>query len=341
MSGPDRTKKFNQLPSIRFSASNRFSLSPVPSHSSNMSYMPSNSLYHKRHITSIMHGPYKHSVSLRSTGSYGFDSQKGFNPNNSNKDNQDSIFVHPYLKEDCKLFGVCDGHGVYGKEISAFIASKIPAFLQNKAINAGVLGEAVIYIDQQLKNCGYDTSYSGSTLVLCLIQKFKLYTANVGDSRAVLGRRGFIRWECIPLTVDHKPEVPQENLRIKNCGGRVAASGNVGPLRVWMPDKNSPGLAMSRSLGDSSVHSIGVSSEPDIFERILGEDDEFIVLGSDGLFEFLSNQDVVSIAGDHLGNPKAACEELISTARSRWARVIIKQNQQIIDDISCIVVYLK
>lgn len=324
MSRPNHINKLNPLPSIRFSSSNRFSLSPVPSRSHNNSYMPNTSLYHKRNITSLIHPPYKHSISLRSTCSYGFDSQKGFNPNNSNKNNQDSIFVNPCLAKDCKLFGVCDGHGTYGKEISSFIATQLPNFLQNKVINSCLLSEAVLYIDQQLKNCGFDTSYSGSTLVLCLIQKHKLFTVNVGDSRAVLGKKGYIRWESVPLTVDHKPEVPEESLRIRNCGGRVAASGSVGPLRVWLPDKNSPGLAMSRSLGDSTVHSIGVSSEPDIFERTLGEEDEFIVIGSDGLFEFLSNQDVVTIAGDHLGNPKAACEELITTARARWVRVRIK-----------------
>ena len=78
---------------------------------------------------------------------------------------------------------------------------------------------------------------------------------------------------------------------------------------------------MSRSLGDTTVHQIGVSSQPEISERFIGEDDEFIIIGSDGLFEFLTNQEVVTIAGDNLGNAKAACEELINTARNRWLKV--------------------
>ena len=146
----------------------------------------------------------------------------------------------------------------------------------------------------------------------------------MGDSRAVLGRKGFVRWEAVQLTVDHKPDIPSEAARIRSCGGRVSQSGSSGPMRVWMAEKNAPGLAMSRSLGDSMIHSFGVSSDPDIFERNLSENDEFIVIGSDGLFEFLSNQDVVTIVGDHVGDAKAACEELIATSRSRWARVISK-----------------
>ena len=288
MSRPEHIRKLHPLPNPRFSASNRFSISPIPSRSSNLSLIQGNSLYHKRHITAIIQGPYKHSCSMRSSCSYSYKSHKGFNPSNPSKDNQDSVFMHPYFSRDCKIFGICDGHGSFGKEVSGFIA----------------------------------TNFSGSTICFCLIQKKKLFTVNVGDSRAILGRKGFIRWEAIQLSVDHKPDIPSEASRIRSCGGRVSQSGNVGPMRVWMAEKNSPGLAMSRSIGDNLIHSFGVSSEPDIFERHLSEEDEFLVIGSDGLFEFLSNQDVATIVGDHLGDAKAACEELVSTSRSRWARVI-------------------
>lgn len=322
MSRPEHIRKLHPLPNPRFSASNRFSISPVPSRSSNLSLIQGNSLYHKRHITAIIQGPYKHSTSMRSSCSYSYESHKGFNPSNPSKDNQDSVFLHPYFSRDCKIFGICDGHGSFGKEVSGFIASNLPSILQHKALNVKSLEESVKALDGIVKNCGVDTNFSGSTLCFCLIQKKKLFTVNVGDSRAILGRKGFIRWEAIQLSVDHKPDIPSEASRIRSCGGRVSQSGNVGPMRVWMAEKNSPGLAMSRSIGDSLIHSFGVSSDPDVFERHLTEEDEFLVIGSDGLFEFLSNQDVATIVGDHLGDAKAACEELISTSRSRWARVI-------------------
>jgi len=61
---------------------------------------------------------------------------------------------------------------------------------------------------------------------------------------------------------------------------------------VWLPDQDLPGLAMSRSLGDRVAHSVGVSSVPEVKEFYLGRDDKFIVIASDGVWEFLSNEDV-------------------------------------------------
>jgi serine/threonine protein phosphatase PrpC len=55
-------------------------------------------------------------------------------------------------------------------------------------------------------------------------------------------------------------------------------------------NEDSPGLAMSRSLGDGQAHSIGVSCEPEIHKYELSVDDKFIVLASDGVWEFLENE---------------------------------------------------
>lgn len=312
------------LSKIRFSASNRLNLSPISTRSSNLSLIQGNPLYHNRHITSIVKSPYKRTTSIRASCSYSYESHKGFNPSNPTKDNQDSVFLNPYFSKDCKIFAVCDGHGLFGKQISSFIANNLPSVIQNKSLSVNNLEESVKALNELVSNCGVDTSFSGSTICCCLIQKKQLFVLNVGDSRAVLGRKGLIRWEAIQLTVDHKPDIPSEANRIRNCKGRVCQSNNSGPMRVWMTEKNAPGLAMSRSIGDRVIHSFGVSAEADVFERNLSEKDEFVVVGSDGLFEFLSNQDVATIVGDHLGDPKAACEELVSTSRSRWARVIPK-----------------
>lgn len=69
----------------------------------------------------------------------------------------------------------------------------------------------------------------------------------------------------------------------------------IGPLRVWLKDQQYPGLAMSRSLGDQVAHSVGVISIPEIQQFILEEDDKFLVIASDGVFEFLSNEDIANI----------------------------------------------
>ena len=69
----------------------------------------------------------------------------------------------------------------------------------------------------------------------------------------------------------------------------------IGPYRVWLKDQEMPGLAMSRSLGDQIAHSVGVSSLPEIKSRYIGINDKFVVIGSDGVWEFLSNQDVAEV----------------------------------------------
>jgi len=64
----------------------------------------------------------------------------------------------------------------------------------------------------------------------------------------------------------------------------------IGPYRVWLKYEDMPGLAMSRSLGDKVAHSVGVSSLPEVKSSLLEMDDKFIVVGSDGVWEFLTNE---------------------------------------------------
>ena len=141
---------------------------------------------------------------------------------------------------------------------------------------------------------------SGSTLTSLFIQKNKLYICNVGDSRTVLAKNNsdnFGPLIAVPLSEDHKPELPVENERINNMGGRVdqykdGKGDKAGPYRVWVKHGEYPGLAMSRSIGDQIAKSVGVICDPDIREIDIDKDDKFIIIASDGLWEFLSNEEV-------------------------------------------------
>ena len=113
-------------------------------------------------------------------------------------------------------------------------------------------------------------------MVLAVICSNKIIIANIGDSRAVLGRLSNKTSCCeaaIPLTVDHKPSTPSERLWIISSGGRVFpikyTDGTIGPDRVWLGNRNTPGLAMSRSLCDTVVHAAGVVSTPEVTERLV------------------------------------------------------------------------
>ncbi len=126
-----------------------------------------------------------------------------------------------------------------------------------------------------------------------------------------------------PVTVDHKPDDPLEKKRILAAGGRVMATRNrlaphiVGPARVWLKDVPAPGLAMSRSVGDMVAKAAGVVSTPDRVQRRLGGTARYVVLGSDGIWDFVSNEEVAQ-ACKACGDPGKAAEVLIKTARGRW-----------------------
>ena len=123
-----------------------------------------------------------------------------------------------------------------------------------------------------------------------LIKGRNLYAANVGDSRTILISSN----EILQLTRQQRPDDPFELARIHISGGRVAPLKNPdgkpnGPHRVWLPEVDFPGLAMSRSIGDTKLHQYGVTAEPEIIDTTLKPNDCTIVIGSQGLFEHLTN----------------------------------------------------
>jgi serine/threonine protein phosphatase PrpC len=66
----------------------------------------------------------------------------------------------------------------------------------------------------------------------------------------------------------------------------------MGPQRVWIKDEEVPGLAMSRSFGDKVAASVGVICIPEIKEYKYNKGDSFFILASDGLWEFIDNNEV-------------------------------------------------
>jgi serine/threonine protein phosphatase PrpC len=128
-----------------------------------------------------------------------------------------------------------------------------------------------------------------------------IYCAHIGDSRAiVVGRdRARVEFQIFELSEDHRADDPIERDRITARGGTIEhyrdyKGMKVGPARVWLPDFSAPGLAMSRSFGDRVAHSVGVISEPSIKKYHVRTDDLFVVMGSDGVWQYLSNEEVTN-----------------------------------------------
>lgn len=121
-----------------------------------------------------------------------------------------------------------------------------------------------------------------------------LTVANAGDSRAVLCRAGGI---TEPLSFDHKPLQEREMTRIKKAGGFVNQFGRV-----------NGNLNLSRSIGDLKYKQVPgidpaeqiITSEPDIIQVTLDPEDEFIILGCDGIWDCLTNENAVQYVLDRI-----------------------------------------
>ncbi|KAM7522342.1 hypothetical protein LguiA_012244 [Lonicera macranthoides] len=122
----------------------------------------------------------------------------------------------------------------------------------------------------------------GSAAVVSVLTPDKIIVANCGDSRAVLCRSG----KAIPLSVDHKPDRPDELKRIEAEGGRVIYWDCARVLGV---------LALSRAIGDIYLKPY-VSCEPEVTITDRTDEDECLILASDGLWDVVSNETVCGVA---------------------------------------------
>ena len=249
------------------------------------------------------------------------------------KTNQDSFLT----KEDKGnfIFGVFDGHGIEGHLISQSIKN----FLNiNANTNSFSTRDKILSLFSNLSSSiNSSTSFkameSGSTAILTFIDDEKIICANVGDSRALLISE--IDNKIIPLSRDHKPEIPEERKRIMMRGGRVDRIFGMGPYRVFFKDADYPGLAMSRSIGDGYAHKIGVIDEPELFEFYLDTiRPKAVILASDGVFEFVKNEEIKDIIEKYYYkmDSKGCAKEIVEYSRKIW-----ENSGYAIDDITCIV----
>eukprot|EP01090_Pellita_catalonica_P016981 TRINITY_DN5031_c0_g1_i1.p1 TRINITY_DN5031_c0_g1~~TRINITY_DN5031_c0_g1_i1.p1 ORF type:complete len:560 (+),score=114.03 TRINITY_DN5031_c0_g1_i1:84-1763(+) len=216
------------------------------------------------------------------------------------------------LEED--YFGLFDGHG--GSEASAFTALHFHELLwqkmsklerQNKAGTSGgsgigdecfkrIFGELCLELNQQMKNKQNTLKgrkiKSGTTVLVSLIIRERLYVVNLGDSRAVLctiTESGPAK--ALRLSVDHKPDLPTEKERIEAMGGRIMYACD-GSSRL------NGKIAVARSLGDLYDPHIApfLSREPEVNIIDLQEHrksgDLVLVLACDGVWDVLTDQSV-------------------------------------------------
>ena len=162
-------------------------------------------------------------------------------------------------------------------------------------------------VDREVQRISH-WSFQGSTAVAVWIHEEKcqdlpdgepstkrtILAANIGDSRAVLCRNN-TAWD---LTRDHKPNDPDEQARIESAGGKVVWCGDTDRFGEPILDHGvyrvNGNLALSRAIGDRSERP-HVIAEPEIIKAEVGENDSFIVLASDGLWDVLGSDMAVEL----------------------------------------------
>ncbi len=303
--------------------------------------------------------------------SWGGKSQAGKDSKGKIKINQDAFNACENVNDikNFNIFILCDGHGNDGHYVSKFVTKYIVYKISNHPVISllkdlediykklieknykiikEIFSETDIYLLDQKQ---FDTYTSGTTCVLILQIGNKIICANSGDSRAILiynsdfnnNNDQLNNTKIFPLSLDSKPDLPSEIKRIINCGGEVHKKKNrkgkyVGPMRVYAKGKDFPGLAMSRSLGDFKSKEYGVINEPSFAEHILDELCKYIVVCSDGVWDFMDNEKVMKIGNKHYinNNPNGFCEEVLGNASYWW-----EKEDVVIDDITALIVFFK
>jgi CRP-like cAMP-binding protein/serine/threonine protein phosphatase PrpC len=206
----------------------------------------------------------------------------------------------------------------------------------------------------------FDDTLSGTTAITIFVRNKFLHVANVGDSRAIICSTSSSDSQKVlaePLSIDQTPFRKDERERVKLCGARVLTIDMIegiepihenwgtelgkeideigDPPRLWNVTLDKPGTAFTRSIGDGCAEAIGVYAEPEHLVREIMEFDKYVVIASDGVFEFLTSQSVCDMVHS-IKEPIDACRKVVRESYNLWLQYEIRT-----DDITMIALYLQ
>jgi serine/threonine protein phosphatase PrpC len=210
-------------------------------------------------------------------------------------------------RDDEGLYAIYDGHGGRGAvlQVQKQFHDVIQTFIdENESVNEA-FAAAYGFMDGELATQDY--MHCGTTSITCYIRKEgetrKLYVANCGDARVVINQGGQAR----RLTQDHKCGVEEEDERIRAEGG-IVLHGRVNGI-----------LAVSRALGDHAMKQ-WVISKPYQEELVLDETHTHLVLACDGIWDVLSDQEVVDLIKDSELTAQEMAEKLLKSSLERGSK---------------------
>lgn len=203
-------------------------------------------------------------------------------------DQQDTICVLKNYRGNIGEYfiAVYDGHGgtISSEIVSNCLHSKFAEFLHSyENTNPGEHFDANIPFTNCFRYFQNELALrhvsDGTAVNIVYIRKHVLYVANAGDSRSILFREN----GAFPLSVDHKPENPDERKRVEDAGGVVTESKRVNGT-----------LALSRAIGDCDMQP-PLTFEPVVTTTHLSATDRFIIIACDGLWDVVSNEKAIQL----------------------------------------------
>ena len=220
-----------------------------------------------------------------------------------NKDFNNDIFDINNIN-CCHFFAIYDGHG--GKGCSSFLKENLYKNIKDFSI-VGIkmaidMAEEKFLTQYAVNEKGRIIDPSGSCGIMLMIKGKKCIIANIGDSRLIIFRNKSISF----ITADHKPDSVIERARIELSGGKLYKVETLIPIyqngmRKNAPYRIMPGrLSVSRTFGDIQAkdenfggNKTAIIALPDITEIELNEEYNFIVIGCDGIFDVLKNEELL------------------------------------------------
>ena len=229
-------------------------------------------------------------------------------------------------------FGVYDGHG--GRNIVEFVEKYLHQNLEKELVDtAAATYQSVAnafetsFLLTDIQTAKANLMVSGSTATVNFLQvdaatgRRHLHTANCGDARSVLSRNGV----AMRLSRDHKASDPGEKSRVEQSGGFVLRNRVLGVL------------AVSRSFGDHSLKQFVVST-PYVQSMELGDKDDFLVLACDGVWDVMSDQEVVDFVKVYAGHKDGLSREKFDVIARALVDEALRRGST--DNVTAIVVQL-
>ena len=295
------------------------------------------------------------------------------------EENEDKICVCEQIKKPpnsksriwpkLSFFAIFDGHG--GETCSSYLKNNFLNYLlEDKNFPIDIKASLISTIErcENEFNKKYNDDLSGSCALICVISDNKIFFCNVGDSRAIMSMDNGKKIR--PLTIDHKPNNPKDYERIIKCGGKVYIDNDnperdLTQMTVINNEKefdkyiNDPeivyriypcDLAVSRTIGDlkAKKKELGglpgqVVSTPDVYVFDNSSNLDFIIMGCDGIFDCLSNNDIIDCAWYAIQNTCKARNNDINYISLDMCDMIIKNSMDKMsgDNLSVVIIGLE